>query len=61
MPNKKQYPLRLNPAIFKAVEAWANDEFRSINGQIEFILRNALKDAGRLPAEKKRSDEQPPS
>ncbi len=49
VPDKKQYPLRINPAVFKALEAWASDEFRSINGQIEFILRQALRNAGRLP------------
>jgi hypothetical protein len=56
MPSKKQFPLRLDPAIYEALERWAADEFRSVNAHIEFLLRDALRKAGRLkPAE--RSDE----
>ncbi|MEG0875057.1 MAG: toxin-antitoxin system HicB family antitoxin [Clostridiales bacterium] len=43
MAAKKAFPLRLDPKIFESVEQWAADEFRSVNGQIEYILREALK------------------
>lgn len=49
MPSKKQYPLRIDPQVWKAIEKWAADDFRSVNGQVEFILRDALRRAGRLP------------
>jgi len=48
---KKAYPLRLEETTLKAVEKWAADEFRSTNGQVEWIIREALKKAGRLPKE----------
>lgn len=56
---RKQYPLRIDPAIWEAVQRWADDEMRSANGQVEWILRDALKRAGRLPKreEKHRDDE----
>ncbi len=46
---RKQYPLRIDPEIWAAVQRWADDEMRSANGQVEWILRDALKRAGRLP------------
>jgi hypothetical protein len=46
---KKSFVLRIDPQMLKAVEQWAADEFRSTNGQIEFLLREALKKATRLP------------
>lgn len=49
MPAKKSFPLRINTDIYRAIEVWANDELRSVNGHIEFLLREALKKAGRLP------------
>lgn len=52
MSKKKAFALRLNEDMLKAVEKWASDEFRSTNGQIEFILSQALKDAKRYPKEK---------
>ncbi len=45
---KKPFVLRLKPEMMEALEKWAADEFRSVNGQIEWILNRALKDAGRL-------------
>ncbi|MBD2872840.1 toxin-antitoxin system HicB family antitoxin [Paenibacillus arenilitoris] len=45
---KKAFPLRLDPDIHRALELWAADEFRSVNGHIEFLLREALGKAGRL-------------
>jgi hypothetical protein len=46
---KKSFVLRIDPQMLKAVEQWAADEFRSTNGQIEYLLREALKKASRLP------------
>ena len=45
---RKQYPLRIDPEVWEAVRRWADDDFRSVNGQVEWILRDALKRAGRL-------------
>lgn len=47
MSKKKAFALRLNEDMLKAIEKWASDEFRSTNGQIEWILMKALKDAKR--------------
>ncbi len=41
--DKKQIPLRLSPSLYKAVASWANDDFRSINGQIEYLLSQCVK------------------
>ena len=49
MATRKQYPLRIDPKIWKAVERWADEEMRSSNAQIEWIVRDALKREGRLP------------
>ncbi|MEU9110280.1 hypothetical protein AB0D04_00450 [Streptomyces sp. NPDC048483] len=46
---RKQVLLRLDPLIHDALTRWADDELRSANAQIEFLLRKALSDAGRLP------------
>jgi hypothetical protein len=48
MAAKKAYPLRLREDILEAVAKWADDDLRSVNGQIEYILRDALWRAGRL-------------
>jgi hypothetical protein len=48
MAQKKAFVLRLDPEKYKAVEKWAADEFRSVNGQFEWIIDQALKKAGRL-------------
>ena len=50
MAKRKQYPLRIDPAVWEAIERWAADDMRSANGQVEWILREALRRAGRLPA-----------
>jgi hypothetical protein len=47
---RKTILLRLDPAVHDALARWASDELRSTNAQIEFMLRRALADAGRLPA-----------
>ena len=49
MSDKKGFPLRLDPEIYDALQRWSAAEFRSVNGQIEYLLRCALQDAGRLP------------
>jgi len=46
---KKSFPLRIDPKLYDALERWAADEFRSVNSQIEYILRNAAAKAGRIP------------
>ena len=48
MAARKSFLLRLDPDTFEAVQRWANDDLRSVNGQVEFLLRRALRDAGRL-------------
>lgn len=48
MAQKKPFVLRLDPEILKAMEKWASDEFRSTNGQLEWLIAKALKEAGRL-------------
>lgn len=53
MSQKKPFVLRLDPEILKAVEKWAADEFRSTNGQIEWIISKSLKDTGRLKSKGK--------
>jgi hypothetical protein len=47
-PAKKSYPLRVNAELMDAMQRWADDELRSLNGQIEYVLREALRKAGRL-------------
>jgi hypothetical protein len=51
MAERKPFLLRLDPQTLEALQRWAADDLRSLNGQIEFLLRSALKDAGRLPKE----------
>ncbi len=48
MVKKKAFLLRIEPEVYDRLEKWAADELRSVNGQIEFILRRALQQAGRL-------------
>ena len=48
MGKKKAFALRLDEDMMKAIEKWAADEFRSTNGQIEWIISKALKESGRL-------------
>lgn len=52
MSKKKAFALRVDEEMLKAVEKWASDEFRSTNGQIEWMLKQALKDQNRLPKPK---------
>jgi hypothetical protein len=48
MSDKKAFVLRMNPEMLKELEAWAADEFRSTNGQIEYLLQQALKERKKL-------------
>ncbi len=52
MSKKKAFALRIDEDLLKAIEKWASDEFRSTNGQLEWILNKSLKDAKRLPKNK---------
>ena len=45
---KKSYPLRISPDVLAAMQRWADDELRSVNAQIEYVLRQALLDSGRV-------------
>ena len=45
---KKSFPLRIHPDILESMQKWANDDLRSINAQIEFVLRESLASSGRL-------------
>ncbi len=49
MGGRRQVLLRVDPAVHDALARWANDELRSVNAQIEIVLRRALSDAGRMP------------
>jgi hypothetical protein len=53
MTDRKPFMLRLEPATMEALKRWAADDLRSVNGQIEYLLRVALRDAGRLTGSKK--------
>lgn len=51
MAERKPFLLRLDPSLLAALQRWAEDDLRSLNGQLEFLLRRALQQAGRLPEE----------
>ena len=53
-PDRKAFLLRLDPKLLEAMQRWANDDLRSLNAQIEFLLRRALQHAGRDKEEKKK-------
>jgi hypothetical protein len=48
LASKKSYPLRINPDVLAALQRWADDDLRSVNAQIEYILRDALVKSGRV-------------
>jgi len=54
MAERKPFLLRLDPQLHEALQKWADDELRSVNAQIEFLLRQAVAKAGRLPRDRKR-------
>lgn len=49
MAERRAFLLRIDPELYDTLQRWAADELRSLNGQIEFLLRRAVQDAGRLP------------
>jgi hypothetical protein len=49
MADRKSFLLRVDPELLEKVQRWANDDLRSLNGQIEFLLRRALRESGREP------------
>ena len=53
MSKRKPFVLRIDPETFKHIEKWADDEFRSVNGQLEWIINKSLKDAKRLTNKQK--------
>jgi hypothetical protein len=57
MADRKPFLLRMDRQVLDALQRWANDDLRSLNGQIEFVLRRTLTQAGRLPGK----DDQPSS
>jgi len=57
MSKKKAFALRVNEEMLRAIEKWASDEFRSTNGQIEWMLMKSLKNAKREPKNKNREKE----
>lgn len=57
MSKRKSFVLRIDPETFKRIEKWADDEFRSVNGQIEWIINKSLKEAKRLTDKQKTQEE----
>ena len=57
---RKAFLLRVDPAVLEAVQRWADDDLRSLNGQIEFLLRRALADAGRAAPKERAGTPTPP-
>lgn len=55
MSDKKSYPLRIGADVLQAMQRWSDDELRSLNAQIEYVLRDALRKNGRL----KQADKEP--
>lgn len=56
MAERKNYPLRLAPEVYDALRRWAEDDLRSVNAQIEFLLARALREAGRAPRPKREEE-----
>ena len=61
MAARKPFLLRTEPEVLAALQRWAADELRSVNGQIDFLLRRALQQAGRLPARDRNRGAEDPS
>ena len=60
MPESKRFLLRLNPGLFEALRRWADDDLRSINAQIEYLLTDQARRAGRLPRQTTRRPREAP-
>jgi len=56
MAEKKAFILRMNPQILKDLQKWADDEFRSVNGQIEYLLQSALIESGRSKSKEQKPE-----
>lgn len=56
MADRKAFLLRVDPALLEAMQRWADDDLRSLNGQIEYVLRQALQQAGRSARAARRGD-----
>ncbi|MGL4820578.1 MAG: hypothetical protein ACRC5C_11455 [Bacilli bacterium] len=52
MTKRKAYPLRIDPKLYDALQKWADDELRSVNAQMEILLKEAVKKANRWPKDK---------
>ncbi|MCB1056558.1 MAG: hypothetical protein KDD11_13735 [Acidobacteria bacterium] len=59
MAQRKAFPLRIDPRLYEALQKWADDELRSVNGQIEYLIRDALRRTGRLPKREPAVDASP--
>jgi hypothetical protein len=59
MGERKSFPLRIDPALYSALERWAEQEFRSVNGQIEFLLKEAVRRRDRRAVRDRGSGEPP--
>jgi hypothetical protein len=57
---REPFLLRTEPEVLDALRRWARDELRSVNAQIDFLLRRALRDAGRLPERRRETGDAPP-
>ena len=57
MAAKKAFPLRINDHVLEAVQHWADDELRSLNAQIEYVLRDALQKSKRLPKNEPKAED----
>lgn len=60
MSEKKAYPLRINAQILEAMQRWADDDLRSMNAQIEFVLREALRHSGRMKTKSTNTEDPEP-
>ena len=57
---RKKFLLRIDPDLYTALERWANDELRSVNGHIEYLLTQAVRKAGRAPRARSAREPDPP-
>ncbi len=60
MADRKAYPLRISAAVLDAMQRWSEDELRSLNAQIEYVLREALRERGRLREDAAQAPADPP-
>jgi hypothetical protein len=60
LPERKAFLLRISPDLWESLEQWAADELRSVNGQIEFMLAQAVREAGRDKRRRARRDRETP-